>query len=192
MSAPSHVPPSSGVPHTCSRGAGMGDASVGVQGEGSAFTRYRERERERRARYRGVSRAGAMGRRRDGERWRGRSRGQPCEARCRTRRRSRLHGSRQSCRHDGGRAVRMPVRGEAGTGDASGATATSRCDARGRRSRPGRARRRPRRARREAPARASTNTRRAVREYRRGVARAAAPDRDGKDERTAPTDRRGP
>ena len=78
---------------------------------------------------------------RDGERWRGRSRGQPCEARCRTRRRSRLHGSRQSCRHDGGRAVRMPVRGEAGTGDASGATAARRCDARGRRSRPGRARR---------------------------------------------------
>ena len=42
------------------------------------------------------------------------------------------------------------------------------------------------------PARVSTNTRRAVRGYRRGVARAAAPGRDGKDERAAPTDRHGP
>ena len=50
----------------------------------------------------------------------------------------------------------------------------------------------PRRARREAPARASTDTLRAVRGYRRGVARAAAPDRDGKDDRAAPTDRHGP
>ena len=131
MSAASHVPPISRAPHTCSRGAGTGGASVGVQGEGSPFTRYRERWRERCTRYRGVSLAGAMDRRRDGERWRGRSRGQSCEARCRTRRRSRLHGSRQSCRHDGGRAVRMPVRGEAGAGDASGAMAASRCDGRG-------------------------------------------------------------
>ena len=49
--------------------------------------------------------------------------------------------------------ARLPgaVRGEAGTGDARSATATSRGEARSRRSRPGRAKRVPRRARREAP-----------------------------------------
>ena len=59
------------------------------------------------------------------------------------------------------RVVREPVRGEAGTGRRTGrrtgrhtgAPGRARGDARSRRSRPGRARRRPRRAWREAPAR---------------------------------------
>ncbi len=50
-------------------------------------------------------------------------------------------------------AVRKQVAGEAGTGDARGAAAASRGDARCRRSRPGRARRGRRRARRVAPSR---------------------------------------
>ena len=50
-------------------------------------------------------------------------------------------------------AVRSPVTGEARTGDARSATATSRGAARSRRSRPGRAKRGPRRARRAAPSR---------------------------------------
>ena len=50
-------------------------------------------------------------------------------------------------------AVREPVNGEADTGGARSAAATSRGDARCRRSRPGRVRRAPRRARRAAPAR---------------------------------------
>ena len=50
-------------------------------------------------------------------------------------------------------AVRRLVSGEAGTGDARGAAAASRGDARRRRSRPGRARRGRRRARRAAPSR---------------------------------------
>ena len=149
------------MPHTCSRGAGTGGASVGVQGEGSAFTRYRERGRERRTRYRGVSLAGAMGRRRDGERRRGRSRGQPCEARCR--------------RVGGGTCT--------GAGSSGATTADGRADAGARRSRHrrrercngGEPMRCPWRARREAPARAPTNTRRAARDT--GAALPAPPHR---------------
>ena len=56
--------------------------------------------------------------------------------------RTRLHG-----------AVREPVDGEAGTGEAGRVVEPSRGDAHSRRSRPGRARRAPRRARRDPPSR---------------------------------------
>ena len=73
-------------------------------------------------------------------------------------------------------AVRSSVRGEAGTGDAGGASATSRGEARGRRSRPGRARRGPRGAWRTAPARGDQGggTVEGDRRLHRGVGRHAA------------------
>ena len=76
-------------------------------------------------------------------------------------------------------AVRMPVIGEAVTGDGRSAGATGRGDARRRRSRRGR-------ARRGAPSRASAEVRRAVHGIRCGAARAAAPDGDGGNGRAAP------
>ena len=101
--AAAHVPPSSRAPRTCSRSAGTGGASAGVQGGGALFTCSRERGHGRRTRYRGVSRTDAMDRMRDGEWQRGRICGQLCEARCRVRRRQRVHGSRQQRRHARGR-----------------------------------------------------------------------------------------
>ena len=113
----------------------------------------------------------------------GRSRRQSCAARCRRRRRSGPHlcgrdcptrcGARCAVRSAGARAraepamrrvvhraLREPVDGEAGTGEARSVAASSRGAARSRRSRPGRARRARRRVRRVAPSRGGHDGRR--------------------------------
>ncbi len=100
--AVAHVPKNSGVTITCSRSADMGGERADVQGVSSPFHLLPQVQKQRRIRYRGVIVAAAPnGCRRDDRRCE-RSRGQLCEARCRTRRQLHRRGSRHRCRPDRG------------------------------------------------------------------------------------------
>ena len=100
--AVAHVPKNSGATITCSRSADAGGERADVQGVGSLFHSLPRAQKRRRTRYRGVIVAAALnGCHRDDRRCE-RSRGQLCEARCRTRRRLHQHGSRHRCRPDCG------------------------------------------------------------------------------------------
>ena len=97
-----HVPKNSGVTITCSRSADAGGDRADVQGVGSSFHLLPRAQKLRRTRYRGVIVAAALnGCHRDDRRCE-RSRGQLCEACCRTRRQLLQHRSRRRCRRDRG------------------------------------------------------------------------------------------
>ncbi len=100
--AVAHVPKNSGVTITCSRSADAGGERADGQGVGSSFHSLPRAQKLRRTRYRGVIVAAALnGCHRDDRRCE-RSRGQLCEARCRTRRQLHQHRSRHRCQRDRG------------------------------------------------------------------------------------------
>lgn len=100
--AVAHVPKNSGATITCSRSADAGGERADVQGVGSSFHSLPRAQTRRRTRYRGVIVAAALnGCHRDDRRCE-RSRGQLCEACCRTCRQLHQHRSRRRCRRDRG------------------------------------------------------------------------------------------
>ena len=144
--AVAHVPKNSGATITCSRSADAGGERADVQGVGSPFHLLPRAQKLRCTRYRGVIVAAALNGCRHDDRRCERSRGQLCEARCRTRRQLRQHRSRHRCRSNRGQccgcrcaAKPRPAR--------LGCMARKLGDARCRRSRRGRAWRRMWRAR---------------------------------------------